>query len=208
MTEKNIDESKVIKDRFISLVGNFGQAPEVESEMLDTHKENRIFIIFIGLMTALLVLSGVYIILNDPHYSRISGKFPEFLFSFGYHAIILAGILKTVREDEPVLRHIFASCSAVLVFGAINLLFRIPLIGSKPFVWAILPVVAKSSINDTINPMYFAAAIIVPIVVQFGLLAFLYRKTWQSIIVPYIAYLVASNMITLILIMSPFISGL
>ncbi len=208
MTEKIIDESQVVKDRFISLLGGYKKAPEITGELLDKRKENLIFLVFIGLMSVLIVVSGIYIILSNPYYSKIEGKFPEFLFTFGYHSIILAGILKTVKEDDSVLKHIFSACSVVLLFGMINLLFRIPFIGSKTFVWAILPVIAKFSLNDIVDPVYVILAFIVPFAVQFGLLAFLYRKEWQTIIVPYIAYAVASNTITLMLIMSPFVSGL
>ncbi len=202
------NESQAVKEKFISLLGKVGHGSEIKNVELDSRKENQLFLFFVGLMTLLLVVTGVYIVLSDPYYSRISGKLPEFLFSFGYHSIILAGILKAVRQDEPVLKHIFASCSVVLVFGVINLLFRFPFIGSKPFVWVILPLVAKFSATDLMDPWYIAASIIVPVIAQFGLLALLYRKEWQSMIFPYVSYAITANTITLFLLMSPFVSGL
>ena len=198
-----------IKDRFVSKLEVLTNRRTFADEayVIDERRESQIFFWFCVVMAIMIAVSVVIIAVVDPFYKRTSGNVAEFFMTAGIHAIILTGILKTVRGDEPVLKHIFVGLSATMLLGAVMLLLRIWIVPDKPMIWVIIPLLAKFSFLDSVSSWFLIGCSVVPMALQFLLIALLYKSDRMSLLLPYITYVFVANSIVAFIMLSPLVGG-
>jgi hypothetical protein len=209
MADKALNEADIVKDRFISGLGRLSthQQAIVDTQEFDMRSENKTFIIFCVILGLMIAISVIIIALVDPFYQRTSGNVAEFFMTLGIHAIIMTGILKSIRQDEPVIKHILAGLSATMFLGALMLLLRILIVPDKPMVWVIIPLLAKFSFLDNVSTWFTFGCAVVPMILQFLLLALFYKTERLSLALPYITYVFVANSIVAFIMLSPLVGG-
>lgn len=209
MTAKVINEAEIVKNRFISGLDRLSLRSQTidETFVIDERRESKIFFWFCVLMGLMIAASVVIIAVVDPFYKRTSGNVAEFFMTLGIHAIILTGILKTVRGDESVLKHILVGLSATMLLGAVMILLRIWIVPDKPMIWVIIPLLAKFSFLDSVSSWFLIGCSVVPMALQFMLIALLYRSDRLSLLLPYITYVFVANSIVAFIMLSPLVGG-
>lgn len=209
--EKNPTENDKIQARFISSLSKLGRETRsalTDMPEYDESKDNRNFLIFCIVMAALVIFFGISIITSDPFYRRASGQISEFFLTFSIHSIIMVGILKTIRQDESVLKHILVGTLSVLVLGIAVMACRFLFVPDRLMVWAIIPLLTKFKFQEGFSPLLIALGFIIPVGAQFCMLALMYRFDRLSLIAPYLAYLLATIGITGLMMLSPLIGGM
>jgi hypothetical protein len=210
-TEMTINEKERIQTKFIASLSKLSTKPKsILSDLpdYDESKENRRFAIFCIVMVAIILFCGISIITGDPFYRRASGQISEFFLTFAIHSIIMVGILKTIRQDESILKHIFVGTLSVLVLGIAVMACRFLFVPGRLMVWAIIPLLTKFKFQEGFSPLLIALGFILPVGLQFSTLALLYKFDRLSLIAPYLAYLLTTIGITGLMMLSPLIGGM
>lgn len=211
VTKDNLTEKERIQARFISSLSKLGRETRLaltDTPEYDESKNNRNFLIFCLVMAAIVIYFGTSIIVGDPFYRRASGQISEFFLTFAIHSLIMVGILKTVREDESVLKHILVGTLSVLVLGAAVMACRFLIVPDRLMVWAIIPLLTKFKFQEGFSPLLILLGFILPVGLQFSTLALLYRFDRMSLIAPYLVYMLTTTGITGLMMLSPLIGGM
>ncbi|NTU61786.1 MAG: hypothetical protein HGA95_05650 [Caldiserica bacterium] len=150
---------------------------------------------------------GISIITVDTFYRRTSGLISEFFLTFAIHSIIMVGILKTVRQDESMLKHILVGTLSVLALGIGVMVCRFIFVPDRAMVWAIIPLLAKFKFQEGFSPLIIAVGFFAPVAIQFSVLALMYKFDRLSLIAPYMVYMLTTTGIIGLMMLSPLIGG-
>lgn len=211
ISKKELTENERIQARFIASLSKLGRETRsalADSPEYDEAKESRQFLIFCLVMAAIIIFFGVSIVTGDPFYRRTSGQISEFFLTFAIHSIIMVGILKTVRQDESVLKHILVGTLSVLALGIGVMACRFIFVPDREMVWAIIPLLAKFKFQEGFSPLIIAVGFILPVTMQALVLALMYKFDRLSLIAPYLAYMLTTTGIVGLMMLSPLIGGI
>ena len=210
ITKDEMTEKEKIQAKFFVSLSKLSRETRLalsDTPGYDENRENRRFIIFCLIMAVIIIVFGISIITGDPFYRRTSGLVSEFILTFAIHSIILVGILKTIRQDESVLKHILVGTLSVFALGIGIMACRFIFVSDRAMVWAIVPLLAKFKFQEGFSPLIIAIGFIVPITMQYGVLLLMYKFDRLSLLIPYIAYLITTTGIIGTMMLSPLLGG-